>query len=120
MSDKKVIIIDDDTSHFNRLRVALKASLIEVLVAENGYDLTRYIYSSNANVLIFNCNISWLNSIEFVKNLKKTKKDRDFTVVFVSDTYDKTLSEEAKKLNIICLKEHTKISDFLKIVENTK
>ena len=73
MKENTVILVDDDGITLNKTKALLESSSIKVLTAENLYELMSKIYKYNIDTLIFNPNLVWINVIEFITELKKSK-----------------------------------------------
>lgn len=113
MKENTVILIDDDGITLNKTKALLESSSIKVLTAENLYELMSKIYKYNIDTLIFNPNLVWINVIEFINELKKVNNESDFKIFFISENIDKSLKEEAKKLNIKCINNNSNISKLV-------
>lgn len=114
---KSVILIDDENAHSNHIRAALQSASIDVIVAENGYELTSKIYKHDIRVLIFNPNLVWLNALEFILELKRLPYFKDFTIFFIYEKLEKYIEEEAEKLKIICMKYPFHMSHLVDLIK---
>lgn len=113
MKENTVILVDDDGIILNKTKALLESSSIKVLTAENLYELMSKIYKYNIDTLIFNPNLVWINVIEFITELKKVNNELDFKIFFISENIDKSLKEEAKKLNIKYINNNSNINKII-------
>lgn len=112
MKENTVILVDDGIT-LNKTKALLESSSIKVLTAENLYELMSKIYKYNIDTLIFNPNLVWINVIEFITELKKVNNELDFKIFFISENIDKSLKEEAKKLNIKYINNNSNINKII-------
>lgn len=96
-----VIIVDDDSHRLNKVKATLEKDSIYILKSDNLYDLISKIYKYNVTKLIFNPNLSWINSVDFVLELQKKYTENIYTVFFLYDNIDKEAFEKIRKINII-------------------
>ncbi|NRA22883.1 MAG: response regulator [Oleispira sp.] len=82
---KKILFVDDSASMRQVMKLAMEAKSFEVTTAVDGVDGTKQLESGRFDVIISDLNMPNLNGIEFLKNAKKSTKNK-FTPVIMLTT----------------------------------
>ena len=95
-TQKKVLIIDDEQSMRDLLRLHLSNRGYDVLAAEDAIVAGHMVVSEKPDLLIVDVQMPYMNGYEFVAALKSDPETRDIPVVFL--TTDDNVASQAKKL----------------------
>lgn len=112
MNGKSIILVDDVGSISNKIRSILSTISQDVFTAENCYELMNMIYKQKPKLLIFNNQINWLNTTEFVFELRHNSKISS-NIIFIYESVEANFLSEASAMNIICMKHPFKMAEFL-------
>ena len=93
---KKVLIVDDEQSMRDLLRLHLSNQGYQVLAAEDAIVAGHIVVSEKPDLLIVDVQMPYMNGYEFVEALKGDPQTRDIPVVFL--TTDDNVASQAKKL----------------------
>ena len=93
---KKVLVIDDEQSMRDLLRLHLSNQGYLVLAAEDAIVAGHMVVSEKPDLLIVDVQMPYMNGYEFVEALKGDPETRDIPVVFL--TTDDNVASQAKKL----------------------
>jgi two-component system, chemotaxis family, chemotaxis protein CheY len=93
---KKVLVVDDEQSMRDLLRLHLSNQGYQVLAAEDAIVAGHIVVSEKPDLLIVDVQMPYMNGYEFVEALKGDPQTRDIPVVFL--TTDDNVASQAKKL----------------------
>jgi chemosensory pili system protein ChpA (sensor histidine kinase/response regulator) len=92
----KVLVVDDEPSMRELLRLHLSNEGYEVLSAEDAVVAGHLILQAKPDLLIIDVQMPYMDGYEFVGALKNDPDTRDIPVVFL--TTDDSVSSQAKRL----------------------
>ena len=83
-----IIIIDDDPENIQILSDILTGCGYKVLPVQSGKIALKIIQSENPDMILFDANMTEMNSYGICKRLKSERKFKDVPVIFISPTYE--------------------------------
>jgi CheY-like chemotaxis protein len=95
-SRRKVLVVDDEPSMRELVRLHLANDGYEVLVAEDAIIAGHLILKEKPNLVIVDVEMPYMNGYEFVAALKGDPETRDIPIIFL--TQDDNVVSQAKKL----------------------
>lgn len=98
MSSPHVLVLEDDDSMQELLRMQLRANGFEVTVAENGLDGLVKLESILPDVILCDLNMPKLDGFGFVEAIKAHERTRQIPVVFLTASSDETSFNRALKV----------------------
>ena len=84
MSDRKVLVIDDEENILNLMRIGLEDNGFEVVTRSNGLDALMYIEQEKPAIIIADIMMPRLTGLELVKALKNNDDTRKIPLIFIS------------------------------------
>jgi two-component system alkaline phosphatase synthesis response regulator PhoP len=84
MSDRKVLVIDDEENILNLIRIGLEDNGFEVVTRSNGLDALMYIEQEIPAIIIADIMMPRLTGLELVKALKNNDDTRKIPLIFIS------------------------------------
>lgn len=72
MSDKKILVVDDETSIVNLLKQVFSRAGYDVRSAMNGEDALALLQNEKIHVMFFDLNLPTMNGIELCRKIKKS------------------------------------------------
>jgi len=84
MSDRKVLVIDDEENILNLIRIGLEDNGFEVVTRSNGLDALMYIEQEKPAIIIADIMMPRLTGLELVKALKNNDDTRKIPLIFIS------------------------------------
>jgi CheY-like chemotaxis protein len=93
---RKVLVVDDEESMRELLRLHLGNDGYEVIAAEDAVVAGRLVVEQKPDVMIVDVEMPYMNGYEFVAAVKADPSTRDIPIVFL--TTDANVAEHAIKL----------------------
>lgn len=84
----KILVVDDDKTTRKLLGFYLKAKGFEVVTAENGLDAIEKLGSENANLIMTDLNMPYMDGIELVKTLRADPAWAAIPIIMVTTEAD--------------------------------
>jgi CheY-like chemotaxis protein len=95
-SGRKILIVDDEESMRQLLRLHLANNGYQVTVAEDAMAAGRMVLEAKPDLMIVDVEMPYMNGYEFVAALKSDPSTSDIPVIFL--TTDANVAEQARKL----------------------
>lgn len=105
LSDKTVLIVDDDEKTVKMLRFLLKSSGCKVDSAINGMEALNMLEKTRPDVIILDLIMPKMDGLEFCEKLKKNDKYADIPIIIQSTLSEKKEKDRLKALGIDCFLE---------------
>jgi two-component system chemotaxis response regulator CheY len=99
-SQRKVLIVDDESFIRQMLSLILTNEGYCVLEAENGQDALEKLKNAEVEVIITDLRMPLMNGIEFIRELKKQPRYVSVPVVMITSDFDGYKMNEAKKAGV--------------------
>ncbi|MEW6040927.1 MAG: response regulator [Elusimicrobiota bacterium] len=122
MTKKKVVVVDDDESVQEMLKVGLESCGYEVEIASNESDFRRLLKSGRPDVILMDVSIPGLDGISLCRELRYTPGLNDIPILIISAYSDRKTTHDAflfgasdflvKPFDIISVKD--KIEKYIK------
>lgn len=95
LSDKTIVIVDDDVASLRYFEVLLKTTGANILSFSNGSDLINYISNngSNMDLVLLDYLIPFVNGIECMRQIRKVNKK--IPLIMITAYYTRESKEEA-------------------------
>jgi len=84
MSDKKILVVDDEKSIINLLKQTFSRAGYDVRSALNGEDALALLQNEKIHVMFFDLNLPAMNGIELCR---KIKKDMPMSIIYAITGY---------------------------------
>lgn len=107
----KVLVVDDEQSMRDLLRLHLSNQGYEVVVAEDAIVAAHLILEGKPDLVILDVQMPYMNGYEFVTALKGDPQTRDIPVVFL--TTDDNVASQAKRLGAAAFLQKPVMADRL-------
>jgi DNA-binding response OmpR family regulator len=114
-SRAKILVVDDDTSMRNFLKLHLEKAGYVVLLAEDGKAGGELVLSASPNVILVNMDMPYWSGYGFFQRVKADAVTRNHPVVFL--TADERVEERTLQLGAqACLRKPLRVDWLLKVV----
>ena len=81
---KSILVVDDDEVMRNALKRILEHEGFNVLMAEDGLELSKYLESSRFDMILLDVNLPWVDGYELCRIMKEHHALKTIPVVMVS------------------------------------
>jgi len=119
MSDKKVLVVDDEIHIVHVVAIKLRSNGFEVITASNGAEALESACSQKPDIVVTDLQMPVMDGIEFVKKLRENENTKDIPVIMLtgrSFTFD---PEQKDRLRITeCLGKPFSPKELLKKIED--
>lgn len=85
---KKILIVEDEASMLNALKLKLEKEDVEVLIAKNGEDGLKIALMEKPDLIILDIIMPKMDGIEMLKELKKDEWGENANVIILSNFND--------------------------------
>ena len=119
MSDKKVLVVDDEIHIVHVVAIKLRSNGFEVITASNGAEALELACSQKPDIVVTDLQMPVMDGIEFVKKLRDNENTKNIPVIMLtgrSFTFDQ---ENKDRLRIAeCLGKPFSPKELLKKIED--
>ena len=107
----KIVVIDDDESMCELIRLHLKNAGYQVSVAEDAIEGGHAVLRTSPDLIIVDVNMPYMNGYEFVSALKSDPQTKEIPVLFITTNDD--VGEYAKALGAVAYLKKPLVPDRL-------
>lgn len=117
---KKILLIEDDPFLKDLYKTRLEKEGFLVETAENGQDALKKILEDNFDLILLDLILPELDGFEFLRKLKKEKKDKDYNIFVLSNLSSQQDIELSKKLGVkkYLIKAHFTPTEVIEEIKN--
>jgi len=101
MSNRKILIVEDEKLALDMLLSGLSESGFEVTTASNGFDAILAIEEEKPDIVLTDIMMPKLSGIDLLKALKNNKETRDLPVMLISAVDDVEMIRKGLSLGAI-------------------
>ena len=118
MTDKKVLVADDEIHIVQVVAIKLRNNGFEVITADNGLSAFELVCSENPDFIVTDYQMPGMTGIEFIEKIRNRPESADVPVVMLTARDFSIEEEQRKKLNIsFCLSKPFSPRELLQKVE---
>lgn len=101
-NDPDVLIIDDDSSHGNRIVYTLNTHYknLKFEVVSNGFDGYTRLQDSQPKIILLDLVMNGINGLDFLRILRSNERMKHIHVVVLSAHINKKFNQELKELGV--------------------
>lgn len=99
MKDKKVLIVDDDLSVREIVRVALRA--YEVIEGSNGIEALEKVTRENPDLIILDVMMPKMNGFEVIRCLKADRMTREIPILLLTARGDRNTLKQGEAAGVL-------------------
>lgn len=97
MTNKKVLVIDDDRLSLTLIRFALKESRFNVVTAEDGQEGLKAVHSESPDLIVLDIQMPNMSGFEFMNELKATGKSIPVIMLTANENMQEIFLSEGVK-----------------------
>jgi DNA-binding response OmpR family regulator len=119
VSEKSVLIVEDDEALLEALDIKFKATGINHAVAHNGEDALAYLQKNKPDLILLDLILPGIDGWLVMEEIKKNKSWADIPVIIFSNLGIIQEIEKGKAMGAVdyMIKSNTSINDVVKIVK---
>ncbi len=119
MSDKKVLVVDDEIHIVQVVAIKLRNNGFAVVTAENGQDAFNLACNETPDVIVTDFQMPGMTGIELIENLRNRPATADVPVIMLTARGFAIDDEQKRNLKIsVCLSKPFSPREVLKCVED--
>jgi CheY-like chemotaxis protein len=119
MSDKKVLVVDDETHIVHVVAIKLRNNGYTVLTAENGAEAYELVQKERPDVIVTDYQMPVMSGIEFIEKLRQSEQTQDIPVIMLTARSFAIEDEQKQSLNISeCLSKPFSPKELLRSIED--
>lgn len=119
MSDKKVLVVDDETHIVHVVAIKLRNNGYTVLTAENGAEAYELVQKERPDVIVTDYQMPVMSGIEFIEKLRQSEQTHDIPVIMLTARSFAIEDEQKQSLNISeCLSKPFSPKELLRSIED--
>ena len=84
MTDKRVLVVDDEIHIVHVVAIKLRNNGYEVLTAENGEQAYEIALSEKPDIIVTDCQMPVMGGLEFVEKLRKDEELKNIPVIMLT------------------------------------
>jgi len=119
MTDRKVLIVDDEIHIVQVVAIKLRNNGFEVLTAENGAEALEMVHTHNPDLVITDYQMPIMTGIELIENLRNDSRYADLPVIMLTARGFAIEDEKKVHLNVAaCLAKPFSPREVLQCVQD--
>ncbi len=119
MSDKKVLVVDDEIHIVQVVAIKLRNNGFAVVTAENGQDAFNLACNETPDVIVTDFQMPEMTGVELIENLRNRPATADVPVIMLTARGFAIDDEQKRNLKIsVCLSKPFSPREVLKCVED--
>ncbi len=119
MSEKKVLVVDDEIHIIHVVAIKLRSNGFEVVTASNGAQAYELACSENPDLIVTDFQMPVMDGFELVKKLRQNEQTKDIPVIMLTARSFSIEQEQKEQLKISdCLGKPFSPKELLKKIED--
>jgi CheY-like chemotaxis protein len=119
MSEKKVLVVDDEIHIIHVVAIKLRSNGFEVITASNGAQAYELACSENPDLIVTDFQMPVMDGFELVKKLRQNEQTKDIPVIMLTARSFSIEQEQKEQLKISdCLGKPFSPKELLKKIED--
>lgn len=119
MSERKVLVVDDEIHIVHVVAIKLRSNRFEVITASNGAEAFELACSENPDLIVTDLQMPVMDGLELVKKLRENEKTKDTPVIMLTARTFSIEQEQKEKLKISdCLGKPFSPKELLKRIDD--
>ena len=119
MTEKKVLVVDDEIHIVHVVAIKLRNNGYEVVTAENGAEAFELTCSENPDVIVTDCQMPVMSGLELVAKLRENEQTKHIPVIMLTARSFAIEDETKQKLAISeCVSKPFSPKELLRSIED--
>jgi len=119
MSERKVLVVDDEIHIVHVVAIKLRSNGFEVVTASNGAQAYELACSENPDLIVTDFQMPVMDGFELVRKLREKEQTKDIPVIMLTARSFSIEQEQKEQLNISdCLGKPFSPKELLKKIED--